>query len=196
MKENSKNDWKIALDRISKDNNASEECFIPIYPKIGHDSLNKLMFIASQLYPEWAKKVNKSGFELNRTLSYCIEAMYNTLEKPPANLCIYDSLPPPKTIKAQKLYSTYQLITTLKAEGYSVTKILAYLNEKNLPTPDDIFKQKPLTAIEAKHSRWEKCDVNSLFTDEGQPSELLREYLRKLNTRSQRKREPGASSSR
>lgn len=165
-----------------------EKALIPIYPEIGHDSLKKLMYIAALLHPEWAKKGNKSGEQLNQTLSYCIEITYNTLEKSRANLPIYDALPPPKTIKAQKLYDIYQLITTMKAKGYPTPKIQSFLNDHHLPTPDDICRLMPLTLIKDTPSDWGEADLNCLFADNGQPSELLREYLRELNKRSQRKR--------
>lgn len=173
-----------------------EQDLIPIYPKIGADSLRKLHFIASVLYPEWAREGKKSGDPLNQTLSYCIEATYNILEKSRAMPPIYDALPPPKTVKAQALYDIFQRITTMKDKGKSLTEIVAYLNQAGYPTPDDLYSTKPLTAINFKISRWEKRDVRMLFADGSQPGELLRQYLDKLNKRSQRKRAPGVRSSR
>jgi hypothetical protein len=170
------------------------EHLIPIYPNLGADSLRKLGVIASQHYPGWVIEGKKSGEPLNMTLSYCIEVAYNLLEKSRAAPPLYDALPPPITVKAQTLYDIYQRITTLKGNGSTTAQTVAYLNRVQLPTPDDLFADKPLTAVTRKPSRWDKRDVDTIITRNGQPTELLREHLRELNKRGQRKRTPGTKS--
>ncbi|EKN5950051.1 hypothetical protein ACOHX9_000808 [Yersinia enterocolitica] len=167
---------------------------IPIYPHLGADSLRKLRLIASKHYPGWIKEEKKSGEALNMTLSYCIEVAYNLLEKSRTSPPLYDALPPPETVKAQILYDIYQRITTLKGNGSTTAQTVAYLNQSQSPTPDDLFAGKPLTAATLKPSRWNIRDVNAIITRNGQPTELLREHLLELNQRGQRKRVQGAKS--
>lgn len=171
-----------------------EEHLIPVYPELGADSLRKLRMIASQHYPGWAEEELKSGGPLNMTLGYCIEVAYNLLEKSRTFPPLYDVLPPPVTVKAQTLYDIYQRITTLKDNASTTAQAVAYLNRAQLPTPDDLFAGKPLTAVTRKPSRWDKRDVNAIITRNGQPTELLREHLRELNKRGQRKRTQGTKS--
>ncbi|EKN3971770.1 TPA: hypothetical protein U5D55_001741 [Yersinia enterocolitica] len=171
-----------------------QEHLIPIYPEIGVDSLKKLRILASQLYPGWAEEEKKSGEPLNMTLSYCIEAAYNLLEKSRTAPPLYDALPPPKTVKAQILYEIYQRVTTLKGNGSTTAQMVSHLNQAQFPTPDDLFADKPLTAAARKPSRWDNRDVDTIITRDGQPTELLREHLHALNKRGQRKRAPGAKS--
>ena len=172
----------------------TKEHLIPVYPSLGADSLRKLKIIASQHYPGWVREGKKRGEPLNMTLSYCIEVAYNLLEKSRTSPPLYDALPPPITVKAQTLYDIYQRITTLKGNGSTTAQTVADLNRAQLPTPDDLFKGKPLTAAILKPSRWNNRDVAAIITRNGQPTELLREYLRVLNKRGQRIRSPGAKS--
>ncbi|EEB5695042.1 TPA: hypothetical protein G8L80_000474 [Salmonella enterica] len=171
-----------------------DEHLIPVYPELGADSFRKLRMIASQHYPSWAEEGIKSGEPLNMTLGYCIEVAYNLLEKSRTSPPLYDALPPPATVKALTLYDIYQRITTLKDNGSTTVQTVAYLNRAQLPTPDDLFADKPLTAVTRKPSRWDKRDVDTIITRNGQPTELLREHLRELNKRGQRKRTPGTKS--
>lgn len=153
---------------------------LSITSKLGSDTFSKLAILLQKNNSLSSNRMPKSGAAIDATISYCIELAYNAFmergSKDGMPVCIL----PPETKKAEKLYSIYQQVRTLKDGGMGLTRIAGCMTLEQYPTADNVYTSR--TVKHMKATRWTVLDVKYVLN-----TRELNSLMRMLNGKRQRK---------